>query len=270
MPGDAVDDVRADVFEQGQGAAPRVHPMAGRQRRAGLPLAMGHRSARRAADVDQSLVAQRARARRLRHERVHPVRAQRRRGAFDHGERRRAWRDRRKRRRHGSKDCNGPADVHVRRDAGARRPSGAVPGEVLGDRQRDLGRLGTRPFRRRARTRATSAIRRGDARRRSVDRGDCGRRQRHGVEPHRAPARGRARRLSGDSPLLRSTRHAGRSDEARSRGRCTTSGSTARVDGALPGAAGRSAAEAGDQRVGARPAGVAAVFDSRRLCTRPG
>ena len=72
--------------------------------------------------------------------------------------------------------CNGPPSSRVRVVAGARRPSGAVPGEVLGDWQRDLGRLGTRTFRREHVRAEPRKVRRGDARRRSVDRGDCGRR----------------------------------------------------------------------------------------------
>ena len=210
MPGDAVDGVRADVFEQVKALHARVHPLAGRQRRAGLSLAVGHRSARRAPDVDQPVLEERARARRLRHRRVHPVRAQRRRGALDHGERRGARRDGGRGRGVG-RVLQRPGDLHVRRDA---RRATAIPSRTASSTGRSATRSGATGC---AATRTPSTyarnldpLRRRDARRRSVDPGDRRRRQRHGVEPHRAPARGRALRLPGDSPLLRPTRHAGR------------------------------------------------------------
>ena len=168
MPGDAVDGVRADVFDRVKALQPGVHPMAGRKRRAGLSLALGHRAARRASDVDQPVVAQRARAERLRHRRVHPVRARvgaepsitvnvEGRGATV--EEAAAW----------VEYCNGPATSTIRRDARARRPSRAVSRQVLGDRQRDLGRLGARPLGRRDLRAQPHAIRRRHARGRSVD-----------------------------------------------------------------------------------------------------
>ncbi len=89
--------------------------------------------------------------------------------------------------------CNGPGDVEVRGDARAQRPSRAVPGQVLGDRQRDLGRLGTRPLGCRHLCAEPHPLRRRDARCRSVNPGDRGRRQRHGVEPHGAATGGRTR-----------------------------------------------------------------------------
>ena len=52
---------RRDGHDRGAGAS--LHPLAGRQRRAGLSLAVGHRSARRAAAVDQSRLEERDRTR---------------------------------------------------------------------------------------------------------------------------------------------------------------------------------------------------------------
>ena len=52
--------------------------------------------------------------------------------------------------------CNGPATSRYGAMRAAQRSSGAVRREVLGDRQRDLGRLGARPFRRRRPTPATT------------------------------------------------------------------------------------------------------------------
>ena len=51
MPGDARGRHPRGCLRQGQGAAAGVHPLAGRQRRAGLSLALGHRSARRPPDA---------------------------------------------------------------------------------------------------------------------------------------------------------------------------------------------------------------------------
>ena len=130
---------------EGEGAHAGVHPLAGRQRRAGLSLAMGNRSARPAPDLDQPVLEERARAGRLRHRRVHPVRARRRRGALHHRQRRGARRDRGRGRGVG-RILQRAGNVHVRGDARRQRPPRAVPGQVLGDRQRDLGRLGTRPL----------------------------------------------------------------------------------------------------------------------------
>ena len=57
-------------FERIEALAPGVHPLARRQRRAGLPLGLGRRPARRAPGVDQPVLEERARAGRLRHRRV--------------------------------------------------------------------------------------------------------------------------------------------------------------------------------------------------------
>ena len=126
-----------------------VHPLARRQRRAGLPLAVGRRPARRSAPRGSTCRGRTSRSRAT----SAPTNssrsaARRRRGAVDHGQRRGTRRDRRGSRRVG-RVLQRPGDLDVRRDARRERPSGAVRREVLGDRQRDLGRLGARHSRRR-------------------------------------------------------------------------------------------------------------------------
>ena len=85
--------------------------------------------------------------------------------------------------------CNGPATSKY----GAMRAANGHPEpygvQVLGDRQRDLGRLGARPLRRRdLRAQLPSATPRPCARW-TRDRAHRRRRQRHELEPHRAPGR---------------------------------------------------------------------------------
>ena len=65
--------------------------------------------------------------------------------------------------------CNGPPTSTLRRDARAQRASRALRRQVLGDRQRDLGRLGARPLRRRDLRAQLHPLRRRDAGGRSVD-----------------------------------------------------------------------------------------------------
>ena len=158
--------------------------------------------------------------------------------------------------------CNGPATSTYGAHAGTRRPCRAVSGEILGDRQRNLGRLGTRPFRRRDLRPQRHPIRRRHARRRSGDQSDRRRRQRHEMEPHRAAAAGARfdylaihhyysqRDMQGDlNNLLARPLHFERF--------------YGEIGVVSPGARAGAAAQPGDQRVGARPAGVAAIFGRR-------
>ena len=67
IPGDAVDDVRADVLEKVRALGPAFVRWPGGNVRPGLPLALGSRTERRPPDVDQPVLEERARAQRLRH-----------------------------------------------------------------------------------------------------------------------------------------------------------------------------------------------------------
>ena len=255
-------------LRQGQGARAGVHPLAGRQRRAGLSLAMGRRSARRAPDVDQPVLEERARAERFRHRRVHPLCAQRRRRAVDHRQRRRARRDRWKKRRRGSSTATARRPPLTARCA----PATGIPSrigvkyweignEIWGDWVRGHSDAATY-------ARNFNRMPGRDARRRSVDQGDRRRRQRHGVEPHRAAAR----RASASTTWRSTTTTASATCRATwgtcLRVRCTTRRSTATSQSLLERARAESASAAGDQRVGARPAGIAAVLDAGRALRR--
>ena len=190
--------------------------------------------------------------------------------ADDHGERRGARGDRRRGRRAGSNTATAPR----RRSIGAMRAANGHPEpygvKLLGDRQRDLGRLGPRPQRRGDVCAQLRPLRRGDARGRPVDPGHRRRRQQHGLEPHRAAGGRQAHRLPRRSTTT--TAHGdgrGRHATCMAR-RCSTSGSTRRRPADPRGGTGP-ADHARDQRVGARASGRRrALLDASRRSTPRG
>ena len=121
---------------------------------------------------------------------------------------------------------NGPPDSEVRRDARGERPPRAVRREDLGARQRDLGRLGARLFRRRDLRPQLPPVSRRDARRRSVD--PVHRRRPRPTRLER-PGAG-ARRRAASTCCRSTTTTAPRSSRTRAcswRGRCTGRRTTA-------------------------------------------
>ena len=194
---------------------------------------LGRRSARRAPDVDQPVLEERAGAERLRHRRIHQ-RSPRNVGAEPSitvnvegrgatPEEAAAW----------VEYCNGPATStygKMRAANGHPEPYGVqyweIGNEIWGDWVRGHSDATTyaRNFNRYVA---------GDARRRSVDRGHRRRRQRHGVEPHRAAAGHRRASISWRSITTTASETWTATSAISRRVRCTTRSSTARSPLAL-------------------------------------
>ena len=121
---------------------------------------------------------------------------------------------------------NGPPDVEVRRDARGERAPRAVQRQDVGAGQRDLGRLGARPFRRRDLRPQLPPVSRRDARRRPVDPVHRRRPRPHRLERAGAGARRPQHRPAVDPPLRRPLGAAGRR-ACSWRGRCTGRPTTA-------------------------------------------
>ena len=195
-----------------RGAPSRVPALARRQRRAGLPLGLGHRSARRAPAVGEPVLEERARAGRRRHGRVHsalPARGSR---AVDHGQRRGPRRDGRGSRRLG-RVLQRTRELEVRQGARRERAPRALRREPLGDRQRDLGRLGARTLGRSDLRRQLPPLRPRHEGEGPEDRARRRGRQRHGLEPHAAAGGGPRDRPPGHPPLLRRQGDGGRHEQ---------------------------------------------------------
>ena len=152
--------------------------------------------------------------------------------------------------------CNGPATSTY----GAMRAANGHPEplsrEVLGDRQRDLGRLGARPLRRRHLRAQCPPLRPGHARGGPRHRAHRHRRQRHELEPRRAPGRRLRDRPPGHPPLLRA--------QGDGRGRAQPDGAAALLRALLPG--GR--ASSSTRRLEAGPSGSPSTSGGS-TCPRP-